>query len=118
VIYINGRGVNPLVTIVALVLLALMGFLLLPILGGLFLVFLFFVAGLFLYGLYWRWRHGDPLKQMQEELAKKMAEQSENYGAQSQKDEAPNTMARTKVGVKRSAEVEDAVIVDEIERRP
>ena len=39
-IFINGRGINPLVTIAAIALIIFIGILLLPIIGGLFLVFL------------------------------------------------------------------------------
>ena len=48
-IFINGRGVNPLVTIAAIAVIIFIGILLLPIIGGLFLVFLAVIAGLSLY---------------------------------------------------------------------
>ena len=75
-LYINGRPVNPIVQFLvsAVVLAAVVGIgiLLLPVIGGILLFVLICVAALALYGVYWRWRHGDPLenlrKRMQEEM--------------------------------------------------
>lgn len=126
-IFINGRGVNPLVTIAAIAVIIFIGILLLPIIGGLFLVFLAVIAGLSLYGIYWRWRHGDPFKRMQEELNAQMkqAEGFEEQAERESQEQAPFDARerqtpqgkRARVGVKRVTEVEDAVIVDEISHR-
>ena len=73
-LYINGRPVNPIVQFLvsAVVLAAVVGIgiLLLPVIGGILLFVLICVAALALYGVYWRWRHGDPL----ENLRKRMQE--------------------------------------------
>lgn len=112
-IYINGRGVSPFATILVIALCVLLGVLLLPVIGGLFLVFLLFVLCLALYGIYWRWRHGDPIKRMQEELAARM--KGEEMREEPFKETATEKRAnQTRVGVKRVTEVEDAVIVEEI----
>ncbi len=115
-IYINGRGVNPFATILVIALCVVLGVLLLPVIGGLLLAFLIFVLCVALYGIYWRWRHGDPIKRMQEELAARM------QGAEGEPREEPFTRPekekranQTRVGVKRVTEVEDAVIVEEID---
>ena len=124
-IFINGRGVNPLVTIAAIAVIVFLGILLLPIIGGLFLVFLAVVVGLSLYGIYWRWRHGDPFKRMQDELNAQMQQAREFEEQAERSEEAPFNAKerqtpqgkRARVGIKRVTEVEDAVIVDEISRR-
>ncbi len=113
-IYINGRGVSPLATILVIALCVVLGVLLLPVIGGLFLFFLIFVLGVALYGIYWRWRHGDPIKRMQEELAARMngeTETREEVFKETPKEKRSN---QARVGVKRVTEVEDAVIVEEI----
>ena len=126
-IFINGRGINPLVTIAVIAVVIFLGILLLPIIGGLFLVFLAVVVGLSLYGIYWRWRHGDPLKRMQEDLdaqMKQAQEFEEQVERESEKEQPFNSRERqtpqgkrARVGIKRVTEVEDAVIVDEVSRR-
>lgn len=114
-IYINGRGVSPFATILVIALCVLLGVLLLPVIGGLLLAFLIFVLCVALYGVYWRWRHGDPIKRMQEELAARM--QGESETREEPFNEAPKEKRtnQTRVGVKRVTEVEDAVIVEEID---
>ena len=126
-VFINGRGINPLVTIAAIALIIFIGILLLPIIGGLFLVFLAVIAGLSLYGIYWRWRHGDPFTRMQEEIKAQMkqAERFEEQAERESQEQSPFDVRerqtpqgkRARVGVKRVTEVEDAVIVDEISHR-
>ncbi len=113
-IYINGRGVSPFATILVIALFVILGVLLLPVIGGLLLAFLIFVLCLALYGIYWRWRHGDPIKHMQEELAARMRQeqQREEPFEEPAKEKRAN---QTRVGVKRVTEVEDAVIVEEID---
>lgn len=112
-IYINGRGVSPFATILVIALFVVLGVLLLPVIGGLLLAFLIFVLCVALYGIYWRWRHGDPIKRMQEELAARMGQEKprEEVFKHTEKQKHPN---QTRVGVKRVTEVEDAVIVEEI----
>ncbi len=112
-IYINGRGVSPFATILVIALCVLLGVFLLPVIGGLLLAFLIFVLCVALYGIYWRWRHGDPIKRMQEELAARM--KGEKMREEPFKEPAKEKRAnQTRVGVKRVTEVEDAVIVEEI----
>jgi len=113
-IYINGRGVSPFATILVIALCVLLGVLLLPVIGGLFLAFLLFILCAALYGIYWRWRHGDPIKRMQEELAARMKgeQRREDPVKEPAKEKRAN---QTRVGVKRVTEVEDAVIVEEID---
>ncbi|MBO5659172.1 MAG: hypothetical protein J6S08_07080 [Duodenibacillus sp.] len=121
-LYINGKRVNPIVSIlstVAFVAMLVAAFVfLLPLIGGLIVVALLAILGLIGYGFYYRWRHGDPL----ENLRKKMAEQAqqEAYGSMNAR---PSTQKETprefeKSGVRRKTEVEDAVVVDEVRRRP
>lgn len=68
-LYINGRPVNPIVTFLASAVVIAgiigLGILLLPLIGGLFVIALLIVAGIALYGAYCRWRYGDPFAQMQ-----------------------------------------------------
>ena len=92
-IFINGRGINPLVTIAAIALIIFIGILLLPIIGGLFLVFLAVIAGLSLYGIYWRWRHGDPFTRMQEEIKAQM-KQAERFEEQAERESQEQSRAR------------------------
>ncbi len=118
-IYVNGRGLSPLATIAAIAACIFFGILLLPILSGLFIAILLFILVVVLYGIYWRWRHGDPLKHMQEELAARMQAKAE--GRETHREDPKEAKAepanRTRVGVKRVAEVEDAVIIDETDPR-
>ena len=90
-------------------------------------MFLAVIAGLSLYGIYWRWRHGDPFTRMQEEIKAQMkqAERFEEQAERESQEQSPFDVRerqtpqgkRARVGVKRVTEVEDAVIVDEISRR-
>ena len=121
-LYINGKRVNPIVSFlstVAFVVLLVVAFVfLLPLIGGLIVVALLAILGLVGYGFYYRWRHGDPL----ENLRKKMAEQAqqEAYGSMNARSatqkEAPREFEKS--GVRRKTEVEDAVVVEEVRRRP
>ena len=77
-LYINGRPVNPLMSFLmsALVLagMVLLGVLLLPVIGGILLFVLLLGLAVVLYGVYWRWRHGDPLKKRQVHALRKRGE--------------------------------------------
>lgn len=120
-LYINGRPVNPIVTfLVSAVVLAGvvgLGILLLPVIGGLFVIALIAVGGIALYGAYCRWRYGDPFARMQkqaEEILRRRASVQTEENQQRNAQEAEGT-ART--GVKRTTTIEDAVVVEEIRRK-
>lgn len=124
-LYINGRPVNPIVQFLvsAVVLAAVVGIgiLLLPVIGGILLFVLICVAALALYGVYWRWRHGDPLenlrKRMQEEM--RAQEDAEDRVAEARApEEGLKPGDKAQAGVKRTTVVEDAVVVEEIKRIP
>ncbi len=115
-IFINGRRISPLTTILTIVAFVFLGVLLLPVIGGFFLFFLFCIFALSLYGMYRRWRYGDPLKRMQKEFESGMNKEQRRSDFEGQAGEKGNEN-RARVGVKRITEVEDAVIVDEISRR-
>ena len=76
-LYINGRPVNPIVTFLASAVVIAgiigLGILLLPVIGGLFVIALLIVAGIALYGAYCRWRYGDPFAQMQKQAEENIA---------------------------------------------
>ena len=119
-LYINGRPVNPVVAFLAsaVVLAGLVGLaiLLLPIIGGLFLAALIFVGCVALYGLYSRWRYGDPFARMQkqaEEMLRHRAGEPQNQ--ERADDDLKAGQART--GIKRTTVIEDAVVVEEIKRK-
>ncbi|MGN1209009.1 MAG: hypothetical protein ACI4SV_01800 [Duodenibacillus sp.] len=127
-LYINGRPVNPIVSFLmsALVLagVVMLGILLLPLIGGILLFVLFVGLAVVLYGAYLRWRHGDPIKKMQEEAVKAMQSRAWASGAQS--DTAAQSVRRTdeavrgnevRTGVRRTTTVEDVEVVEEIRRR-
>ena len=124
-LYINGRPVNPivqfLVSAVVLAAVVWIGILLLPVIGGILLFVLICVAALALYGVYWRWRHGDPLenlrKRMQEEM--RAQEDAEDRVAEARApEEGLKPGDKAQAGVKRTTVVEDAVVVEEIKRIP
>ena len=97
------------------------GILLLPVIGGILLFVLICVAALALYGVYWRWRHGDPLenlrKRMQEEM--RAQEDAEDRVAEARApEEGLKPGDKAQAGVKRTTVVEDAVVVEEIKRIP
>lgn len=124
--FINGKPVSPIQSVLTLALivggLAVMVFFLLPVIGTLLVVFALAVVGLILYGMYYKWRYGDPVKKMQEELARKMASQMnpQAYASEQTRQEATKTDTRssqTRTGVKRTTTIEDAVIVEEVTRR-
>lgn len=112
-LYINGRPVNPIVTFLAgaavIACMIGLGILLLPIIGGLFVIALIAVVCIALYGAWCRWRYGDPFAQMQKK-AEAMMRREERRGG----DLKPGT-ART--GIRRTTTVEDAVVVEEIRRK-
>ena len=92
-LYINGRPVNPIVTFLvsAVVIAGIigLGILLLPVIGGLFVIALLIVAGIALYGAYCRWRYGDPFTQMQkqaEEMLRRRARPCLLYTSPSPRD--------------------------------
>lgn len=119
-LYINGRPVNPIVTfLVSAVILAGfvgLGILLLPVIGGLFLVALIAIGCIALYGMYCRWRYGDPFVRMQ-----KQAEEVLRRRANSQEQEAPESedlrSGEARTGIKRTTVIEDAIVVEEIRRK-
>lgn len=123
-LYINGRPVNPIVTFLvsAAVITGIigLGILLLPVIGGIFLLVLLLIAGVAVYGMYCRWRYGDPFARMQkqaEEMLRRRtaSEEAEVRQASSEKEDLKAGTART--GIKRTTTVEDAVVVEEIRRR-
>lgn len=126
-LYINGRPVNPIVTfLVSVVFLAGvvgLGILLLPVIGGLFLALLLFIGCIALYGMYCRWRYGDPFAQMQkqaEEILRRRSAVREQAARGSQGGEPQDEGMRegeARTGVKRVTTIEDAVVVEEIHRK-
>ena len=121
-LYINGRPVNPiasfLVSVVVLAAVIGLGVLLLPFIGGLLLFVFFCVAALALYGAYYRWRHGDPFKAMQEEALRQMRRRAAGEDGQPDVPEAdPQPRGRIRTGVRRTTTVDDVEIVEEIRRR-
>lgn len=130
-LYINGRPIHPIVSFVASVaVIAAMiglGILLLPVIGGIVIFVLFCVAALALYGLYYRWRYGDPFKRAQEEMLRRM--QGAASGETFREDSGAEARAETtsgepvvrkgeaRTGVRRTTVIEDAVVVEEIRRR-
>lgn len=121
-LYINGRPVNPIASfLVSLAVLAAvigLGVLLLPFIGGLLLFVLFCVAALALYGVYYRWRYGDPFRRMQEEALRQMRRRAAGENAEPEVPEAnPQPRGRVRTGVRRTTTVDDVEIVEEIRRR-
>ena len=101
-LYINGRPVNPIVTFLvsAVVIAGIigLGILLLPVIGGLFVIALLIVAGIALYGAYCRWRYGDPFTQMQkqaEEMLRRRARPQEEQPQQQTVQDEPDGAGRT-----------------------
>ncbi len=126
-LYVNGRPINPVVSFLvsAAVIAGLigMGILLLPVIGGIFLFILLCVAGIAVYGLYYRWRYGDPFVRMQKEMQDQMqkAAMGQGFGGtqaqthtSEESDLGPN---KAKAGIKRVTTVEDAVVVEEVYRK-
>lgn len=124
-LYINGRPVNPLVSfLVSAVILAGvigLGILLLPLVGGILLFIFLCVLAIALYGAYYRWRYGDPIKRMQEAAIKEMQRRAQGQsGADSQafeETETPLKKGQVRTGVRRTTTVEDVAVVEEIRRR-
>lgn len=124
-LYINGRPVNPIVTFLASAVVIAgiigLGILLLPVIGGLFVIALLIVAGIALYGAYCRWRYGDPFAQMQkqaEEILRRRARPQEEQPQQQTAQDEPDLKAGTaRTGIKRVTVVEDAVVVEEIRHK-
>ena len=113
-LYINGRPVNPIVTfLVAVVIAGIigLGILLLPVIGGLFVIALLIVAGIALYGAYCRWRYGDPFTQMQkqaEEMLRRRARPQEEQPQQQTVQDEPDLKTGTaRTGIKRVTVVEE-----------
>ena len=119
-LYINGRPVNPIVTFLASAVVIAgiigLGILLLPVIGGLFVIALLIVAG-----AYCRWRYGDPFAQMQkqaEEMLRRRARPQEEQPQQQTVQDEPDLKAGTaRTGIKRVTVVEDAVVVEEIRHK-
>ena len=124
-LYINGRPVNPIVTFLvsAVVIAGIigLGILLLPVIGGLFVIALLIVAGIALYGAYCRLRYGDPFTQMQkqaEEMLRRRARPQEEQPQQQTVQDEPDLKTGTaRTGIKRVTVVEDAVVVEEIRHK-
>ena len=116
-LYINGRPVNPIVTFLASAVVIAgiigLGILLLPVIGGLFVIALLIVAGIALYG--------DPFAQMQkqaEEILRRRARPQEEQPQQQTVQDEPDLKAGTaRTGIKRVTVVEDAVVVEEIRHK-
>lgn len=124
VLYINGRPVNPVVAFLAsaVVLAGLVGLaiLLLPIIGGLFLAALIFVGCVALYGLYSRWRYGDPFARMQKQAEEMLRHRAGEAAAEPQNQERADDdlkAGQARTGIKRTTVIEDAVVVEEIKRK-
>ncbi len=126
-IYINGRTVNPIVSfLVSAVVLAgvvALGIVLLPLVGGILLFILLCVLGIALYGVYYRWRYGDPIKRMQEEVVRQMHRRAQGGYASAGNSEETSTeqsslkKGQVRTGVRRTTTVEDVTVVREIQRR-
>ena len=128
-IWYNGKKVNPLVSFIgtAVVLAAVICFilLLLPFIGGVLLFGVICVAGLVLYGMWYRWRYGDPLERMNRRFAEAVRAAQEGTAQASSsaasRSETRGEAARSglvKTGVRRTSRVEDADVVEEVRRRP
>lgn len=122
-LYINGRPVNPLISILvtALVLAGVIGLalLLLPLIGGVLLFILICGLAVAAYGVYYRWRYGDPLKAMQqaaEQELKRRAQAQQTGGAMPEQN-TPLRKDEVRTGVRRTTTVEDVTIVEEVRRR-
>ena len=132
-LYINGRPIHPLVSFVAsVVVIAAMiglGVLLLPVIGGIMIFVLLCVAALAFYGLYYRWRYGDPFKRAQEQMMNRMREAASGQGFREAAGGASNAAAsaaaaepavrkgEARTGVRRTTVIEDAVVLEEIRHR-
>ena len=129
-VYINGRPIHPLVSFLVSVAVIPgmigLGVLLLPVIGGIFLFVLLCVAAIALYGVYYRWRYGDPFKRAQDEMLRRMQAAAggaafEEHARQNPESTpeaepaVPKGEART--GVRRTTVIEDAVVVEEVRRR-
>lgn len=124
-LYINGRPVNPIVTfLVSAVILAGfvgLGILLLPVIGGLFLVALIAIGCIALYGMYCRWRYGDPFARMQRQAEEVLRRRANSQQAEAPRQEAPESedlrSGEARTGIKRTTVIEDAIVVEEIRRK-
>lgn len=125
-LYINGRPVNPIVSLLVSAVVAAgviaLGILLLPVIGGIILFILLCLAGIALYAAWWRWRNGDPFKRMQQEL-NRMREGGGAGGAGGFPGAEAGTRSpaggrnQVRTGVRRTTVVEDVTVVEEIPRR-
>ena len=103
--------------------------LLLPVIGGIMIFVLLCVAALALYGLYYRWRYGDPFKRAQEQMMNRMREAASGQGFREAAGGASNAAAsaaaaepavrkgEARTGVRRTTVIEDAVVLEEIRHR-
>ncbi|MBQ9241483.1 MAG: hypothetical protein IJ164_09175 [Duodenibacillus sp.] len=123
-IYINGRPVNPIVSLLAsaavIAFMIALGIFLLPLIGGLFVFGLFVLLAFALYGAYWRWRHGDPIDNLRKQMAQAEAAMRGETPEAARAYEEPKSASRSAsvqaVGVRRTVVVEDAEVVEEIDR--
>ena len=122
-IYINGRPVNPIVSLLAsaavIAFMIALGIFLLPLIGGLFLFGLFVLIAFALYGAYWRWRHGDPIDNLRKQMAQAEAAMRGEAPSEERAYEEPKPSRGANVqsvGVRRTVIVEDAEVVQEIDR--
>jgi hypothetical protein len=122
-IYINGRPVNPIVSLLAsaavIAFMIALGIFLLPLIGGLFLFGLFVLIAFALYGAYWRWRHGDPIDNLRKQMAQAEAAMRGEARPDERAYEEPKPARGATVqavGVRRTVIVEDAEVVQEIDR--
>lgn len=123
-LYINGKRVNPIVSFLSTVAFFALGaaafIFFLPFLGGLLVIALLAVLGLIGYGVYYRWRYGDPI----DNLRKKMAQQAQQnpfdamHAREQEVAQEQATADMEKTGVRRRTRIEDAVVVEEIQRTP
>lgn len=124
-LYINGRPVNPIVTfLISAVVLACivgLGILLLPVIGGLFVLALIAVGCIALYGVYCRWRYGDPFVRMQKQaeavFSQRAAARTQTESEQSANESGEVKQGQARTGIKRTTTIEDAVVVEEIHRK-
>ena len=117
--------VNPIVTfLVSAVILAGfvgLGILLLPVIGGLFLIALIAIGCIALYGMYCRWRYGDPFVRMQKQAEEALRRRANSRDQDAARQEVPESddlrSGEARTGIKRTTVIEDAIVVEEIRRK-
>ncbi|MCF0252758.1 MAG: hypothetical protein HUK26_00285 [Duodenibacillus sp.] len=93
------------------------GILLLPVLGGILLLFLVLLLSIVLYGAYYRWRYGDPFKQMREQMQRAYSGFAGSEDAQP-REESRAAPDKLRVGVRRTTTVDEVEVVSEVRKRP